>query len=127
MELRQLLQTSYGAFEKEEIIPLHKLKSRTDTYIMELFHGPTISFKDYGLAFMVNLVNFFLERKQEHLSIVVATTGDTGPATAHFVAGKSNLDAWVLYPKGMITEEQERQMTTLQHPNIHPVGVANCP
>jgi threonine synthase len=57
----------------------------------------------------------------------VATTGDTGPATAYFAAGKSNIDAWVLYPKGLITEEQERQMTTLQHANIHPVGVANCP
>jgi len=78
-------------------------------------------------AFLVNLVNFFLERKKERLSLVVATTGDTGPATAYFTAGKSNLDAWVLYPKGLITEEQERQMTTLQHANIHPVGIANCP
>ena len=94
---------------------------------MELFYGPTISFKDIGLAFLVNLVNFFLERKKKHLTIVVATTGDTGPATAYFAAGKSNLDAWVLYPKDKITEEQERQMTTLPHNNIHPVGVSNCP
>lgn len=126
-ELKDILNTAYGSFEKEEIIPLHPLKSRPDTYIMELFHGPTLSFKDVGLSFLVNLVNFFLERKNERLSIIVATTGDTGPATAHFVAGKSNLDAWVLYPKGMITEEQERQMTTIQHPNVHPVGVSNCP
>ncbi len=126
-ELKMMLHMAYEPFEKEEVIPLHQLKSRKDTYIMELFHGPTISFKDVGLAFLVNLVNFFLERKGEHLSVIVATTGDTGPAAAHFVAGKSNLDAWVLYPKGLITEEQERQMTTLQHLNIHPVGVANCP
>jgi len=126
-ELKNLLQTAYAPFEKEEIIPLYKMKSKQETYIMELFHGPTISFKDVGLAFLVNLVNFFLERKNEHLTLVVATTGDTGPATAYFTAGKSNLDAWVLYPKGLITEEQERQMTTLQHSNIHPVGVANCP
>ena len=94
---------------------------------MELFYGPTLSFKDVGLAFLVNLVNFFLERKQEYLSLIVATTGDTGPATAYFTAGKSNLVAWVLYPKGLITEEQERQMTTLPYPNIYPVGVINCP
>jgi threonine synthase len=94
---------------------------------MELFHGPTISFKDVGLAFIVNLVNFFLKRKNERLTLVVATTGDTGPATAYYAAGKSNLDAWVLYPKDKITEEQERQMTCLQHANIHPVAVANCP
>lgn len=125
-ELKDILEKSYASFE-DEIVPLYKLKSRKETFIMELFHGPTISFKDYGLAFLVNLVNFFLKRKGDHLSVIVATTGDTGPATAHFVAGKSNMDAWVLYPKGMVTEEQERQMTTLQHPNIHPVGVSNCP
>ncbi|MEM7368183.1 MAG: threonine synthase [Bacteroidota bacterium] len=126
-ELKHILREAYAPFEKEEIIPLYPLQSKKDTYIMELFYGPTISFKDIGLAFLVNLVNFFLERKKQHLTIVVATTGDTGPATAYFAAGKSNLDAWVLYPKNMITEEQERQMTTLPHANIHPVGVANCP
>ena len=125
-ELRKILQTAYEPFEKQGIIPLHPLQSRKETYIMELFHGPTISFKDIGLAFLVNLVNFFLKRKNEHLTLVVATTGDTGSATAYFAAGKSNLDAWVLYPKGLITQEQERQMTTLQHDNIHPVGVLNC-
>lgn len=126
-DLKTILHTAYEPFEKQEIIPLYPLTSRKNTYIMELFYGPTISFKDVGLAFLVNLVNFFLKRKDEHLSIIVATTGDTGPATAYFAAGKSNLDAWVLYPKGLITEEQERQMTTLQQPNIHPVGVSNCP
>ncbi len=125
-ELKNILQTAYAPFKKEEVIPLYQLKTRSQTYIMELFHGPTISFKDIGLAFLVNLINFFLERKKEYLTLVVATTGDTGPAAAYFSAGKSNLDTWVLYPKGLITEEQERQMTTLQHANIHPVGVANC-
>ncbi|MGK0364623.1 MAG: threonine synthase [Saprospiraceae bacterium] len=126
-ELKNLLQIAYAPFTNEEVIPLHKMQSQKDTYIMELFHGPTISFKDVGLAFLVNLVNFFLERKKEKLTLIVATTGDTGPATAYFAAGKSNLDTWVLYPKGMITDAQERQMTTLPHANIHPVGVSDCP
>jgi threonine synthase len=127
IELKQLLSDAYAPFEKDEVIPVYRLKSRKDTYVMELFYGPTLSFKDVGLAFLVSLVNYFLDRKNQHLSVIVATTGDTGPATAHFAAGKSNLDAWVLYPKNMITEEQERQMTTLPHANIHPVGVSNCP
>lgn len=126
-ELKEVLQKAYAPFEKSEIIPLHKLKSKEETYIMELFYGPTISFKDVGLAFLVNLVDFFLKKKNEFKTIIVATTGDTGPATAYYTAGKSNLSAWVLYPKGLITEEQERQMTTLPHANIHPVGVSNCP
>lgn len=126
-ELKSILKEAYAPFESEQIIPLHPLSSRTDTFIMELFHGPTISFKDVGLAFLVNLVNFFLARKNERLSLIVATTGDTGPATAHFCAGKSHLDAWVLYPKELITKEQERQMTCLAHPNIHPFAVSNCP
>lgn len=126
-ELKKILSDAYQPFEKDDIVPLHPLRSRPNTFIMELFHGPTISFKDIGLAFLVNLVNFFLARKQQRLSLIVATTGDTGPATAYFCAGKSNLDAWVLYPKELITPEQERQMTCLAQPNIHPFAVANCP
>ncbi|TMM57319.1 threonine synthase [Maribacter algarum] len=125
-ELKKLLKDAYTPFEKPEVIPLYKMESQKDIHIMELFYGPTISFKDVGLAFLVNLVDFFLKRKNEFKSLIVATTGDTGPATAYFTAGKSNLSAWVLYPKGLITEEQERQMTTLTHSNIHPVGVSNC-
>ncbi|WKX75848.1 hypothetical protein [Zobellia laminariae] len=86
-ELKIILETAYAPFEKKETIPFYHLKTRKDTYIMELFHGPTISFKDVGLAFLVNLVNLFLERKNEHLTLVVATTGDTGPATAYYTAG----------------------------------------
>ncbi len=126
-DLKTIIAKAYGTFEKEEVIPIPKLKSRKNAYIMELFYGSTLSFKDIGLAFLVNLVDFFLKRKQKRLSIIVATTGDTGPAAANYIAGKSTLDAWVLYPKGMITEEQERQMTTLHHDNVHPVGVYNCP
>ncbi len=125
-DLTAIIDCAYGTFEKEEVIPIPKLQSRDNTYIMELFYGSTLSFKDIGLSFLCNLVDFFLARKQERLSIIVATTGDTGPAAASYIAGKSTLDAWVLYPKGLITEEQERQMTTLHHGNVHPVGVYNC-
>ncbi len=126
-ELRQLLVDSYSSFYDANIIPFHPLASQAELIVQELFHGPTLSFKDIGMSFIVNLFHFFLKRKGERRTIVVATTGDTGPAAAHASIGKSTLDAWVLYPKELITEEQERQMTTISAPNIYPVGVSNCP
>lgn len=126
-DLKAIINIAYDTFEKEDVVPIKKLQSRKDTYIMELFYGATLSFKDVGLAFLVNLVDYFLQRKKERLSLVVATTGDTGPAAASYTAGKYTLDIWVLYPKGMVTEEQERQMTTLSPSNVHAVGVYNCP
>ncbi|MGB3780753.1 MAG: threonine synthase [Tunicatimonas sp.] len=125
-ELRQLTQDSFESFTHEDIIPLRPLSPR-GTYVMELFHGPTLSFKDVAMGFLVNLVDFFLQRKGQHRNILVATTGDTGPAAAHASVGKSTLDTWVLYPKGMVTEEQERQMTSLSEKNVHAVAVEHCP
>jgi len=93
---------------------------------LELFHGPTLSFKDVAMGFLINTMDYFLQKRKERVSLLVATTGDTGPAAAHAAAGKKQLDCWVLYPQGMISAEQQRQMTTLEAPNVHAVGVADC-
>ena len=85
-ELKIIIDKSYDTFEVENAVTLYKLKSREQTYIMELFHGPTLSFKDIGQSFLVNLLDFLLKRKKESLSIIVATTGDTGPAAANYIA-----------------------------------------
>jgi threonine synthase len=79
------------------------------------------------MGFLVNVMDYFLQRRGDHLNIVLATTGDTGPAAAWACAGKQSIDCWPLYPRGMISEQQERQMTTLKASNVHPVGVENCP
>ncbi len=125
-ELKQLLEESFSPFFHKDLIPNHPLKSYPNFYIQELFHGPTLSFKDVAMGFIVNLFNFFLKRKGEKMSVIVATTGDTGPAAAHASIGKEFLNTWVLYPKELITEEQERQMTTITAPNVFAVGVSNC-
>lgn len=126
-ELKQILTDSFSTFYHQDLIPIYPLSSISNLYVQELFHGPTLSFKDVAMGFIVNLFNFFLKRKGKKMTIVVATTGDTGPAAAYASIDKEFLDTWVLYPKELITEEQERQMTTLMATNVHPVGVANCP
>lgn len=126
-DLKQILADSFSTFYDKRLIPNYALESRPNTHIQELFHGPTLSFKDVAMGFLVNLVNFFLKRKGEKRTIIVATTGDTGPAAAFATIGKDTLNTFILYPKELITEEQERQMTTITAPNVFAVGVSNCP
>ncbi len=126
-DLRTLINDSFTAFYHSEIIPFYHLASRKNIIIQELFHGPTLSFKDVAMGFVVNLFNYFLKRKGDKMSIMVATSGDTGPAAAFATIGKEALDTWTLYPEGFITEEQERQMTTITASNVHAVRITNCP
>lgn len=124
-DLRLLLAESFAGFTSKEITPQIRLEEE-GILIQELFHGPSQSFKDIAMGFLINCMDYFLSRKKEQLSLILATTGDTGPAAAHAAAGKKSLHCWPLYPLGMITEEQERQMTTLHAANVHPVGVRGC-
>ena len=125
-ELRRLLASGFSRFEYPDVVPVVSLESKPNIYILELFHGPTLSFKDVAMGFLVNTVDFFLKRRNDWASLVVATTGDTGPAAAQASAGKTSIECWVLYPHEMISEEQARQMTTLEAPNVHAVGVNGC-
>jgi threonine synthase len=125
-DLKKLLDESYRSFESPDVINMVPLGNAGHTFIMELFHGPTLSFKDVAMGFLINVLDYLLDKRNERLSIVLATTGDTGPAAAWASAGKNTIDCWPLYPRGMITEEQERQMTTLNAENVHPIGVENC-
>lgn len=125
-KLKELLINSFADFEHPKTIPLINLEEENQLYVLELFHGPTLSFKDVAMGFLINVMDYLLEQRGECLSIILATTGDTGPAAAHASVGKKSLSCWPLYPKGMISEEQERQMTTLDADNVHPLGVENC-
>ncbi len=126
-DLRELIENSFKSFSHPDVVPVDALGSNGDIFIQELFHGPTLSFKDVAMGFVVNLFNFFLKRKGERMTIMAATSGDTGPAAANACIGKETLDAWILYPPELITEEQVRQMTCITAPNVHAVSVAGCP
>lgn len=127
-DLRHLIAKSTSTFGHKDIVPVVPLPNHDNQYLLELFHGPTLSFKDVAMGFMLNCMDFLLKRRKESVSIIMATTGDTGPAAAFASCGKlETIDCWVLYPRGFISEEQERQITTLGQPNVHAVAVENCP
>ncbi|MBI4992479.1 MAG: threonine synthase [Candidatus Harrisonbacteria bacterium] len=105
-ELKKIIKDSFN-FE----VPLKQLDN--NLYILELFHGPTLAFKDFGARFMSRLMNYYLRREKEKLNIIVATSGDTGSAVAQGFYGLSNIKVFILYPSKRITPLQEKQMTTL--------------
>ncbi|MFW2366396.1 MAG: threonine synthase [Desulforhopalus sp.] len=126
-DLRSLINKSTETFSHPDIIPVVPLGKDSNHYVLELFHGPTLSFKDVAMGFLINVMDYFLQRKSGSVSLLIATTGDTGPAAAYASCGKKTINCWVLYPREYISEEQERQMTTLGVPNVHAVAVENCP
>jgi threonine synthase len=126
-DLDRLVRKSFKAFDHPDVMPLVPCPGQHNLYIMELFHGPTQSFKDIAMGFLVRTMDHLLARQDRRLNLILATTGDTGPAAAHTAAGLSTIDCWPLFPKGMISPEQEGQMTGIRAANIHPVGVTHCP
>jgi len=97
-------------------------------WVLELFHGPTFAFKDVALQFLGNLFEFFLTRGklQKDITILGATSGDTGSAAIHGLRGKKNVNCFILYPKGKVTEIQERQMTSILDDNVHCINIEVC-
>lgn len=105
-----------------EVTPVNKLK---EFWVLELFHGPTFAFKDVALQFLGNVFEFFLERGniQKEITILGATSGDTGSAAIHGLRGKKNVSCFILYPNGKVTEIQERQMTTIPDQNVQCLSI----
>ncbi|KAH9934128.1 tryptophan synthase beta subunit-like PLP-dependent enzyme [Fomitopsis serialis] len=129
-ELRTLVDKSYSTFRHPEITPLKKLSDKT--YVLELFHGPTFAFKDVALQLLGNLFEFFLvrrnskksaEEKREKLTVVGATSGDTGSAAIYGLRGKADVSIFILHPKGRVSPIQEAQMTTVTDANVHNLAV----
>lgn len=92
-------------------VPLVALSERL--HILELFHGPTLAFKDFGARFMARLMGYFVQESGKQLTVIVATSGDTGSAVAHAFLGVSGIRVIILYPAGRVSSAQEKQLTTL--------------
>ena len=120
-ELRDLCQAAYGRFSHQAVVPLVQLDHRN--WLLELFHGPTLAFKDVALQLLGQLFERFLSRRDDHLTIVGATSGDTGSAAIDAVAGREKIDIFMLHPEGRVSDVQRRQMTTVRAPNVHNIAI----
>ncbi|AGH99035.1 threonine synthase [Micavibrio aeruginosavorus] len=121
--LFKILQDTYegGSFDHACVAPL--VQVGPSAWIMELFHGPTLSFKDYALQFIGRLFDYLLEQKGQRLTIIGATSGDTGSAAIEACRNCKNIDIFILHPKGRTSEIQRRQMTTVDAPNVFNIAV----
>ena len=120
-DLQSMLADAYAGFDHPDVCPLVPLDD--GHHLMELFHGPTLAFKDIALQVVGRLFDHELKRRQQRVMIVGATSGDTGSAAMEAVRGSDHVDIVVLFPHGRTTEVQRRQMTTLTDANVHAVAV----
>lgn len=119
--LIDIIDKSYGDFSDTINAPLQQLAD--NLFVLELFHGPSLSFKDFGLQLIGNLFEEQIERTGIPINVLGATSGDTGSAAIHGLAGKKGVNVFILYPKGRISELQERQMTCTGADNIFPIPI----
>ena len=120
-ELRSLCEAAYGRFSHAAVTPLVQLDH--DQWLLELFHGPTLAFKDVALQLLGLLFERFLTGTDKHLTIIGATSGDTGSAAIDAVAGRAGVDIFMLHPMDRVSEVQRRQMTTVLSPNVHNIAI----
>ncbi|TGJ79170.1 hypothetical protein E0Z10_g9585 [Xylaria hypoxylon] len=129
-DLKAIIERSYSTFRADNIAPLVHLQD-DNLYLLELFHGPSYSFKDCALQFLGNLFEYFLVRKnrgkegkdRHHLTVVGATSGDTGSAAIYGLRGKKDVSVFILHPKDRVSPIQEAQMTTCLDANVHNIAV----
>lgn len=120
-DLQELIKESYSTFDSKEIVPLKKLSA--ELYLAELFHGPTLAFKDVALQFLGNLFAYLLKKNSGKLNIVGATSGDTGSAAIYGLKGKENINIFILYPEGRVSPIQEMQMASVPDVNVHCLAI----
>jgi threonine synthase len=119
-ELRSILERSYETFDDPAVTPLVQVG---DVHILELFHGPTLAFKDVALQFLGNVFEYVLNKRGGRLNILGATSGDTGSAAIAGVRGKQNINIFIMFPEGRMSSLQEKQMTTVMDDNVQNLAI----
>lgn len=120
-DLRAIIDDTYAVFRHDAVAPLIQLDR--NQWVLELFHGPTLAFKDFALQLLGRLLDYVLERRQQKVVIMGATSGDTGSAAIEGCRRCSNIDIFILHPHQRVSEVQRRQMTTVIGDNIHNLAI----
>ncbi len=121
-QLLDIAGAVYGRFDHADVAPLTKLGD--EDWILELYHGPTLAFKDFAMQFLGRLFDEVLARRGERLTIIAATSGDTGAAAIDALKSCAHVDVVVLHPEGRVTDVQRRMMTTVDAANVQNIAVA---
>jgi threonine synthase len=121
MTFRRLIAEAYASFDVADVAPLKPLDDGLS--LLELFHGPTLAFKDVALQLLGLMLDHTLTQRRDHATIVGATSGDTGSAAIEAVRDRRTIDIFMLHPRGRVSEVQRRQMTTVLAPNVHNIAV----
>ncbi|MCR4378819.1 MAG: threonine synthase [Rhodospirillales bacterium] len=120
-DLTRIVNDTYAVFEGDDPAPLVKLGE--NEYVLELFHGPTLAFKDYALQFLGRMFDHVLAKRGAKLTIAGATSGDTGSAAIEACRDRDAIEIFILHPAGKVSEVQRRQMTTVLSDNVHNIAL----
>lgn len=120
-DFKQILEETYSVFAHQAIAPLRQLAG--NEWVLELFHGPTLAFKDFALQLLGRLLDYVLAKRKERVVIMGATSGDTGSAAIEGCRRCENVDIFILHPHNRVSEVQRRQMTTILGDNIHNIAI----
>lgn len=120
-DLKQMIDETYEGFNHSAVAPLKELG--TNEWVLELFHGPTLAFKDFALQLLGRLMDYVLEKRGEHLVIMGATSGDTGSAAIEGCRHSKHVDIFILHPHNRVSEVQRRQMTTIKAENVFNIAL----
>lgn len=118
---RAMIDAAYGTFRHEAVCPL--VQTGPNEFIVELFHGPTLAFKDVAMQLLARLMDHVLTERDQYATIVGATSGDTGGAAIDAFAGRARTDMFILFPHGRVSPVQQRQMTTSTASNVHALAI----
>ncbi len=121
-DFRNMINVAYSSFNHDDVCPLKELSD--SHFLLELFHGPTLAFKDVAMQLIGQMFDQLLKNGNSRITVIAATSGDTGSAAMAAFKNSSYADVFILFPEGRISEVQRRQMTTMDRSNIYPIAVA---